>query len=379
MSLTNALRIALVITFITLLSLAWELRSFAVLLLATVFLAIFIATLLPQYKNISVPIISTGLMLTLGEFSIPYIVCNEDTLTQHDSSTSYGGGRYNERVLGFGYRPIPGVHTSRKLTSDGEVIYDVVYTIGEDGYRRDVNAEVFDAFIYGGSFTFGEGLNDDETIPYYLNEMYGIRTKNVGMHGYGLHQALHNVKHGITSSTPNGVNILLTAPWHALRSACKPSYAGGTPRYEVASNGVELVGVCAGDDVVSRVLAKSNIFSLASRALSNYKNRITDTDMDLYIAIIREIGRHSEENNARMIVAYMDATSEQLASTVWTNESLINELSRFSEVVDVTLADRREDLEAQYVIHELDVHPSAIANQKRAKILYHFINKGISE
>ena len=375
MSSTNALRIGLATIFGALLLLAWEFESFAVLLLATVFLAIFVATLLPRYKNISVPIISTGLMLTLGEFAIPYIVYNEHSVAQFDRSTSYRNGKYYERIPGFGYRPVPGVYTSRKLTPEDEVIYDVVYTIGEDGYRRDVNAEVFDAFIYGGSYTFGEGLNDDETIPYYLNEMYGIRTKNIGIHGYGLHQALYNVKHSITSPATDGVNILLTAPWHALRSACKPSYGAGTPRYEVTSNGIELVGVCAGHFIISRVLSKSNILSLASRALGNDKNRITNADMDLYIAIIKEIGRLSRENNARMIIAYIDATSEQLASTVWTNESLINELSRFGEVVDVTLADRREDLEAQYIIHELDGHPSAIANKKRAEILYSFINK----
>ena len=63
------------------------------------------------------------------------------------------------------------------------------------------------------------------------------------MHGYGLHQALYNIEQGLTSQSLTGINILLTAPWHALRSACKPAYAGGTPKYEITPKGLKRVGV----------------------------------------------------------------------------------------------------------------------------------------
>ena len=52
-----------------------------------------------------------------------------------------------------------------QTTSGGDIIYDVVYTIGDDGYRLDVDGNDFDAFIWG-SFTFGEGLNDNETLSF---------------------------------------------------------------------------------------------------------------------------------------------------------------------------------------------------------------------
>ena len=224
---------------------------------------------------------------------------------------------------------------------------------------------------------FGEGLNDNETLSYYLHQNHGITTKNVGVHGYGLHQALYNIEQGLTSSEVGGVNVLLTTPWHAARSSCKPSYSIGTPRYEITSEGIRLVGVCSGG-LIKRVLMKSNVVSLVTTALSNNKNGMTDSDIDLFIAIIREIARLSAENNARLLIAYIDIKVELISSTKWSNESLIAELSKIAEVVDVTLAERHEDLNPKYYIHEYDQHPSAFANRSRAEILQSFISHSLS-
>ena len=165
---------------------------------------------------------------------------------------------------------------------------------------------------------------------------------------------------------------MLTAPWHALRSACKPAM-WWDPKYEITPKGLKRVGVCDEQSFISRLLKKSSIASLITTALVNSENTITDSDLDLYFAIIKEIARISGENNARLIIAHIDATDEQLFHTRWSNESIITELSNIAEVIDVTLADRREDLDSKYFIHQLDQHPSAIANQHRAKILHSLI------
>lgn len=121
------------------------------------------------------------------------------------------------------------------------------------------------------------------------------------------------------------------------------------------------------------VLNKSSLISLASSALKNNENLITNTDINLYIAIIREIKKLSDKNKASLLIAYIDATDKQLSHTKWSNESLMAELASIAEVVDITLSERQEDLDAKYFIHEFDQHPSAIANQQRAKILYPYI------
>ena len=177
----------------------------------------------------------------------------------------------------------------------------------------------------------------------------------------------------MTSIDLGRVNVLLTDPWHSLRSSCKSSYAAATPSYETTVEGLKLIGVCSGGGFISMVLYKSNIIRTIAKVLHNENNIITDSDIDLYVAIIQEIARLSDENNARLIIAYIKAKDELLASAKWTNESLITELSNIGTVVDVTLAERREDLDQKYYIQELDQHPSALANQRRAEILQSFI------
>lgn len=351
-----------------LLFIAWEYKNFASLLAVVVVLSALLASFAPKSQTTFIPFAAVFSVLAVAEIVLPFISLSPQSLTHYDQKSGYASGGYNEFIDGFGYRPNPGVYTSRKLTSEGEVIYDVVYTIGEDGYRNDIQSADFEAYIYGGSFTFGEGLNDNETLSFYLLHNYGISSKNVGVHGYGLHQALYNIEKGLVPQREHIVNVLLTAPWHALRSSCKPSYAYGTPKYELTEKGVQLNGVCAGGGFIYRVLQKSNVFSLVA-SIFEEDNLITDSDMDLYIEIIKRIARHTEDNNSELVIAYIDATNEQLANTRWSNESIITELSNFATILDVTLAETSEELDPRFYIHERDMHPSSIANEYRAAII----------
>ena len=373
MSWIKYIRLGLFILGTLLLLFSWQLKSFSALLSVTVVFLVLVATLVPRYQNISIPLIATGIIVVIAEIIFPFVLPDSQNLLQVDNVSSYRSGGYTEQISGFGYRPKPGVYSARKTTSEGDIIYDVVYTIGGDGYRLDVDDNDFDACIYGGSFAFGEGLNDNETLSFYLLQNHGIKTKNVGVHGYGLNHALYNIEQGLTSIDLGRVNVLLTDPWHSLRSSCKSSYAAATPSYETTVEGLKLIGVCSGGGFISMVLYKSNIIRTIAKVLHNENNIITDSDIDLYVAIIQEIARLSDENNARLIIAYIKAKDELLASAKWTNESLITELSNIGTVVDVTLAERREDLDQKYYIQELDQHPSALANQRRAEILQSFI------
>ena len=351
-----------------LLLLAWEYRNFASLLMTVVVVLSLIVSFSSKVQSTLIPLISVFAVLAVADVALPVILSGSQELTQNDQTTGYASGGYYERINGFGYRPNPGVYTHRKLTSEDDVIYDVVYTIGEDGYRNDIQTTDFAAYIYGGSFTFGEGLNDNETLSFYLLHNHGISSKNVGVHGYGMHQALYNIEQGLVPQRENVVNILVTAPWHALRSSCKPSYAAGTPKYELTEEGIYLNGVCAGRGFAQRVLRRSNVFQLVASLIEDI-NVITDSDINLYIEIIKEIARHTEENNSNLVIAYIDATEEWLATTKWSNDSIIAELSNFATVLDVTLAETREKLDPRFYIHELDMHPSAIANEYRAAII----------
>lgn len=79
-----------------------------------------------------------------------------------------------------GYSPAPGVHRSLRNTKDGELVYDVQYAIGHHNYRKTLTSNDSSKeclFFYGGSFTFGEGLNDDVTLPNLIGEKISGKLK----------------------------------------------------------------------------------------------------------------------------------------------------------------------------------------------------------
>ena len=56
-----------------------------------------------------------------------------------------------------------------------------------------------DAFFFGDSFTYGEGVNDDETLPYLFEKLSGgrYRAYNLAFHGYGPQQMLRVIETGL--------------------------------------------------------------------------------------------------------------------------------------------------------------------------------------
>ena len=80
-------------------------------------------------------------------------------------------------------------HHVKKTFLNGTVIYDVIYTI--DGFRRrSVGQEYLPKnkhlILFGCSYMYGEGLNDNETLQYMLGKiMPQYNVYNYAVHGYG--------------------------------------------------------------------------------------------------------------------------------------------------------------------------------------------------
>jgi hypothetical protein len=91
----------------------------------------------------------------------------------------------------LGYKPKNSIHvSSKKMFKNGKIIYDVEYSIDENSRRItpfDLSKKR-DSFIlfFGCSFTFGEGVNDHETMPFYVSQYASNYTPyNYGFSGYG--------------------------------------------------------------------------------------------------------------------------------------------------------------------------------------------------
>ncbi len=274
-------------------------------------------------------------------------------------------------VTSYGAIGSKGSHQFKRIAPDGRVIYDTIYTIGDDGYRvtPDVPESGDRIVFYGDSFTFGEGLKDDETMPYYVARFTGRPIKNYGFHGYGVQQALAIMQSD--RNTSGTVNFLLTAPWHAQRSACKVVFSAGSPKYEVTAEGkVVDTGRCrmvTGLGPLGKIISMSNLYK---RYLSTRPMEVTDADYDRYLALIGEMARISRERGQKFIIGFVRADEDLFEGTHYSNEKILDKLRGLGvEIVDLTLTPRNEDLERKYYIDELDKHPSAQANRARAGIL----------
>lgn len=275
----------------------------------------------------------------------------------------------------LGNQATPGVHSSIKYAANNQLIYNAIYTIGDDGFRitpgnHSLKNERVNFF--GCSFMFGEGLNDNQTLPYFVAKQSPFLVKNFGFHGYGPHQALAILtSHRDTSGK---TNFFLTAPWHAERSACVPSYSTGSPRYYLENGKVIRDGVCGGSkskNIFNKILRKSRLYTLISDFTKQSLSQ--DKQIDLYLALIEQMNVLSKERAQDFLVGFIKADEDYFTGS-YSNDLIVKKLTDHGvRVVDLTLSDKNETLDSKYYI-KIDKHPSSLANEERAKIVLHALH-----
>jgi len=162
------------------------------------------------HKNAICGLISINLGIVLSTFGIIFSAFNLIILSREKNISikqegDYARGqvvRQGNQAQGLGYSYPPNVKnfSSKKVVhhsdSRKETVYDVTYNTDSLANRRtpylkkdELNKSSSILFL-GDSLTFGEGLNDDETLSFFIQNETGRSTLNAGMHGYGAHQAL---------------------------------------------------------------------------------------------------------------------------------------------------------------------------------------------
>lgn len=116
----------------------------------------------------------------------------------------------------LGYRLQPGRRIHARLDVLGERIYEVDYTIDAHGrrvhpVRRPPVETTAIGLFFGGSYTFGSGVEDGETLPARVEALTpSLRAINYGVPGWGPTQALEllqskSVREGVPSAPRFGV------------------------------------------------------------------------------------------------------------------------------------------------------------------------------
>lgn len=149
--------------------------------------------------NVLVGVVITALLLYGGEWLF-YALNHPQPAPRvwHEGDYTQDFFRPDD-LLGYTVRPAAQIRSIKKQ-AEGDapptIIYDVVYSIDE--YHRrltpvDPAPQQRDKFLlfFGDSFTFGEGLADNETLPYHVGQLApAYRPYNYGLSGYGPQQML---------------------------------------------------------------------------------------------------------------------------------------------------------------------------------------------
>jgi hypothetical protein len=261
----------------------------------TWFLVIIYGLLIVTTTTIRVILVNIGaIILTLGIFEL-YLSHKANELKYTYEKDYFVPHEF------LGYAPQKGFkHYSARRHFKNKLIYDVTYTIDSHGLRigpitNNSNKNAKCVLFFGCSFTFGEGLNDDETMPYLVGSMSNgkYNTYNFGFHGYGPHQMLAILEHGlekkITDCKPKYA-IYQAIMDHVKRSAGLAYWDKDGPRYILNQNGeVIFTGRFSDNSPRKNDLATKGIDQLKKSLILEkifFKIRSINNDIDLFVAIV---------------------------------------------------------------------------------------------
>ena len=283
----------------------------------------------------------------------------------------------------LGYGPKKGVVVSSEKYQDDQAIYRTQYTIDTDGLRLSPPVgpeEQGCVLFFGGSITFGEGVADDETMPYQVGVITEgkYRIYNFAFHGYGPHQMLAALQGGrvdaIIRCQPSHVIYQAVIP-HVERVVGLSLWDKHGPRFvQDLDGGVTLAGHF--DDApaarpekgwLNRWLTYDTFFGQRRSARSK--------DVALYTEIVAEVRTFVERH-------YVGAQFDVL---LWDDRELSNHdqvladlksngfrLHRITEILPEYESDK-----ARYKLSTFDDHPPAAAHRLIAQyVIDHILAPG---
>ena len=126
----------------------------------------------------------------------------------------------------LGYRPVPDTQAVASRQEGDKTLYRVTYSIDSYGRRVTPVDELAPnskhILFFGDSYTFGEGVNDNETMSFYVSELApDYRGYNYGAGGYGPQQMLAKLQSeeiSVEVDEDQGVLVYIFIGEHILRA-----------------------------------------------------------------------------------------------------------------------------------------------------------------
>lgn len=284
---------------------------------------------------------------------------------------------FNVPSTDYGYKPRPNSKvTAIKKSRDGSLIYSVSYTTDEFSRRVTPvkNEQVRNKFLvfFGCSFTFGEGLEDNQTLPYFAGEQAPCYMPyNYGYSGYGPQQMLVRLQN---PDFPKQINqhsgVMICSPAHVPRSIgtyyAVTNWAKNFPYFYLDKDGILRRD---GDFEIGRPVRSwfYNLFfniKLADFFLRRYDwpPKYSDSDYAVTSSIIEESfrlfkGYFPDSQIYFMLLPGVDETDQEVA--------------RRLKAVGVPILDFscREEFRTEGYSIAKDGHPTAMWNQQLSRLI----------
>ena len=296
------------------------------------------------------------------------------------ASISYEGDYFQRNEI-LGYGPKKGSQVRSLKLYGKEFVYYVSYTIDSNGLRispaHNPNASGCILF-FGGSFTFGEGVQDEQTLPYQLGLKTGGKflMYNFGFHGYGPHQMLSAIEQGLVERViqcdPKHVFYWLNTG-HIARSAGLAPWDSHGPRYILDENGLlKFSGRFDEHFLIPIDIRRQLKSSLIYRKTIGIDRSLRDGDFQLFWAIIEKAKQlaHRRFPNSEFHVLFWD-----LKDTTRKQKEVVEHLTSHLvgkefdlNAVSVMLPKFHEDPSA-YELSPYDRHPNPLAYEMIAEYL----------
>ena len=245
----------------------------------------------------------------------------------------------------------------------------------------------------GDSFAFGQGLNDNETLSYFIQTLTGRSALNAGLHGYGAHQALRILEdEDLFRKRTRGhkVTTILYRPIvnHINRTAGYSPWDRNGPCYELkGKNTISYQGsfVECGKrnttlltELALRLSSSAEPFTKKVAETFTLRNKYASTnylekDVDIFLAVVAKMNAIAKSKGINFIVLLEDAK---------THNDLCGQKVTFAPELEERLKQQRLNLiltskvytqsvctSNELRISKYDGHPSMLANKILAEYL----------
>lgn len=272
-----------------------------------------------------------------------------------------------DEVLGYAPKPNITQPSARAYVGD-DLIYDIRYSIDANGLRTTrpnggVRSSARCILFFGGSFTFGEGVNDDETMPEQvaIRAPEPVRVYNFGFPGYGPHQMLSALEHGlvdrVVGNCSDGLAAIYQAiPDHVKRAAGLAPWDRHGPRYRLASDGhVEFTGHFDDRYWLAQIRAQFGK-SLVWSHIFGYAGWYRSGEADLFIGIVKRAREIVEGKGGEFHMILWDEPSDgrKLAEALRRSGVAFHPMSKILPDHDVSSPEK-------YALNRYDQHPNPLA------------------